>query len=569
MPRVTFDVSVTHALKQQRKHELRMQRRATRIRAKAKTVSLPSISRPQARHTSMSYSFLTKSWPRVQARVPAITSRCPKPYGDTQMALGSIKSQFTDFVAKVTPRHIQSRELGQALKDHTSSSLPPQFSKWWDQDQGRYYFYDQASGNTQWDDPSSKRPVSRNHWRRPFEANKSELALQQKLAQNVVAKLDLEKQAMMGCQASNKKRTRALKMMLSWLRCQEVVRVVRSWESNRKDHVAISGTFQEALRAARNLATLRNVAFAWRNYEVASAWRCFHRNYRCWRRAFASVAGQGKNAAPTSQGKKLALLVMKEGCREGARSIPKQRFEKRIAHSRTETLSNFGNWLLAHNCHNWNIFLNGRNDQDAYSLPELVQAGDGYLAFKSAQQKEKADRIAMKALKSRMSASTHWERLVLVLKNNCWHASSAWWRELEKRDPAIGERVQFSSLGLSLALWMCRRAKTATSELARMVQQVAFAAHMIQAGSRCFELKKKRTLSSHELDEAREMFDTYDIDGSGSICTTELLNALSSMGFMATADQVEGLMFAMDDDATGEVEFEEFVQLLESIPRMA
>ena len=40
------------------------------------------------------------------------------------------------------------------------------------------------------------------------------------------------------------------------------------------------------------------------------------------------------------------------------------------------------------------------------------------------------------------------------------------------------------------------------------------------------------------MTEAKAMFDTYDIDGSGSICTTELMNALSSMGFMATAEQV-------------------------------
>ena len=98
-----------------------------------------------------------------------------------------------------------------------------------------------------------------------------------------------------------------------------------------------------------------------------------------------------------------------------------------------------------------------------------------------------------------------------------------------------------------------------------MVNQVALAAAVTQAGSELYK-KAKRTLSDNELVAAKDMFLQFDVDGSGTIEMVELHSMLQTMGFGATMDQTMGLLDTVADDSTGEIEFPEFVDLLETIP---
>eukprot|EP00666_Eupelagonemidae_sp_cell4sb_P009810 gene9810-18439_t len=61
------------------------------------------------------------------------------------------------------------------------------------------------------------------------------------------------------------------------------------------------------------------------------------------------------------------------------------------------------------------------------------------------------------------------------------------------------------------------------------------------------------------------MFKTYDIDGSGTIDLSELGEVMKCLGVTLSQDQLEELMrraVAVDVDASGEIEFNEFLLLM-------
>ena len=97
---------------------------------------------------------------------------------------------------------------------------------------------------TQWEDPSCKQAVEQAAWRRPFHANQCELQLQKELHDHVVSKLDLDVASAAGTKEARQQRKRGIRQMISWMKRQDEVRVLRSWAANRKDHQASSQTFQ-------------------------------------------------------------------------------------------------------------------------------------------------------------------------------------------------------------------------------------------------------------------------------------------------------------------------------------
>ena len=97
-----------------------------------------------------------------------------------------------------------------------------------------------------------------------------------------------------------------------------------------------------------------------------------------------------------------------------------------------------------------------------------------------------------RAQKHKWDPAHQWLKLGLVLKRNLWGAASLWWAEQLKQDPRIPERVDFSGPQLGDALVMCSRNLVGSLDLAKMVQQVAFAAHVIRAGVGCFTQKRRR-----------------------------------------------------------------------------
>lgn len=62
-----------------------------------------------------------------------------------------------------------------------------------------------------------------------------------------------------------------------------------------------------------------------------------------------------------------------------------------------------------------------------------------------------------------------------------------------------------------------------------------------------------------EAEEAKLVFDGFDLDGSGSISMKELENACSKLGVNITGAQLEHAYFYIDGDGNGNIDFMEFL----------
>lgn len=69
-------------------------------------------------------------------------------------------------------------------------------------------------------------------------------------------------------------------------------------------------------------------------------------------------------------------------------------------------------------------------------------------------------------------------------------------------------------------------------------------------------------LNEQEIEELREAFDLFDTDGSGTIDPTELKTAMESLGFKAQNETVFQLINDIDKNGTGDIDFEEFLDLM-------
>ena len=65
-------------------------------------------------------------------------------------------------------------------------------------------------------------------------------------------------------------------------------------------------------------------------------------------------------------------------------------------------------------------------------------------------------------------------------------------------------------------------------------------------------------MSDPTEDQLREVFNTFDTDGNGSIDGTEIKAVCESLGLEAKASEVEELIKQADEDGNGKIEFEEF-----------
>lgn len=79
------------------------------------------------------------------------------------------------------------------------------------------------------------------------------------------------------------------------------------------------------------------------------------------------------------------------------------------------------------------------------------------------------------------------------------------------------------------------------------------------------QLMTKRYQRRDTSEELRRMFVVFDIDKSGTISQEEIKEVLTKMGESITTKEVEDMIAIADNDGDGEVNYEEFLTLMERI----
>jgi Ca2+-binding EF-hand superfamily protein len=71
-----------------------------------------------------------------------------------------------------------------------------------------------------------------------------------------------------------------------------------------------------------------------------------------------------------------------------------------------------------------------------------------------------------------------------------------------------------------------------------------------------------RPLTSSQIEQFREVFHHFDMDGSGTIDMEELGNVFEAMGQTLTTEELQSVLKHADDDGSGEIDFDEFLMLM-------
>ena len=65
-------------------------------------------------------------------------------------------------------------------------------------------------------------------------------------------------------------------------------------------------------------------------------------------------------------------------------------------------------------------------------------------------------------------------------------------------------------------------------------------------------------LSAEEVQDVKDAFDLFDVDGSGAISVSEFCEAMKSLGMDKSNKAVFNMVSELDEDGSGEIEFDEF-----------
>ena len=69
-------------------------------------------------------------------------------------------------------------------------------------------------------------------------------------------------------------------------------------------------------------------------------------------------------------------------------------------------------------------------------------------------------------------------------------------------------------------------------------------------------------LTDEQIQEFREAFNLFDLDGGGSIDESELGTVMRSLGQNPPPEELQEMIAAVDEDGGGEIEFDEFCTLM-------
>lgn len=68
--------------------------------------------------------------------------------------------------------------------------------------------------------------------------------------------------------------------------------------------------------------------------------------------------------------------------------------------------------------------------------------------------------------------------------------------------------------------------------------------------------------SDEEISKLKNCFKSLDVDGGGSICIDELKVPLIGLGLVDSLKEVKDVIERVDEDGSGEIEFNEFLDII-------
>merc|ERR1712072_193983 len=71
-----------------------------------------------------------------------------------------------------------------------------------------------------------------------------------------------------------------------------------------------------------------------------------------------------------------------------------------------------------------------------------------------------------------------------------------------------------------------------------------------------------KALTEEQVEECREAFEMFDIDGSGAIDVRELKAAIKALGMDVSAEELKKMVSDVDKDGNGTIEFPEFLSMM-------
>ena len=74
---------------------------------------------------------------------------------------------------------------------------------------------------------------------------------------------------------------------------------------------------------------------------------------------------------------------------------------------------------------------------------------------------------------------------------------------------------------------------------------------------------KKLDIPEDKNAEYKEAFDMFDKDGGGTISVAEIVKIMKNFGYPIKKSEAQKMISEIDDNGDGEIDFEEFVTLLE------
>jgi calmodulin len=74
---------------------------------------------------------------------------------------------------------------------------------------------------------------------------------------------------------------------------------------------------------------------------------------------------------------------------------------------------------------------------------------------------------------------------------------------------------------------------------------------------------KKLDIPEDKIAEYKEAFDMFDKDGGGTISVAEIVKIMKNFGYPIKKSEAQKMISEIDDNGDGEIDFEEFVTLME------